>query len=275
MSRVTMVFGGSPPHCPGALRWRPTIMCACSLQLADGVHRLAAFSPSARPRSRRSVRLHRAARTARCLGSHRRGRVPHRAAAADPGPAPEADPCGVALRQRRLLATCDSASRQRSHRARHAGRRPRRAHRRLCPGPCPASPASACRLRSALNNLGNAPPGAVQRVLQALLTHACEMGFKARPSTYRIGVAPTSHARCRRCKQWIAKGATRIVITAFVLPGRVTVLSRCCCCIDARFAAAVLGVYRTADRVPREPGLADAELARVCARLSCAGGATD
>jgi len=101
------------------------------------------------------------------------------------------------------------------------------------------------------------------------------MGFKARPSTFRIGIAPTGRARCRGCKRPIPKGATRIVITAFVLPGRATVLSRCCCCIDARLAAAVLDVYGTAHRVPVEPGVTDDELARVCARLSCAGGAAD
>ena len=100
------------------------------------------------------------------------------------------------------------------------------------------------------------------------------MGFKARKSTYRIGVAPSGRARCRGCKQLIAKGATRIVITAFVSPGRATVLSRCGRCIDARFATALLDVYCTVDRVPVEPGVAADELARVCARLSCAGGAS-
>jgi len=128
---------------------------------------------------------------------------------------------------------------------------------------------------SSLSNLGTASPNDVQKALQALLTHSRQMGFKARKSTYRIGIAPTSRARCRGCKRLIVKGATRIVVTAFVLPGRVTMLSRCSCCIDARFAAAVLNVYGTAHRVPVEPGVADDELARVCARLSCAGGAAD
>ena len=100
------------------------------------------------------------------------------------------------------------------------------------------------------------------------------MGFKARKSTYRIGVAPTGRARCRGCKRLIPKGATRIVSTVFVMPARASELSRCSCCIDARFAAAVLEVYDTAHRVPVEPGVADDEHARVCARLSCAGGAS-
>ena len=75
-------------------------------------------------------------------------------------------------------------------------------------------------------------------------------------------------ARCRGCKRLIAKGETRIVITAFVLPGRATVFSRCGRCLGTRFATAVLDVCGTADRVPREPGLTDREAARVCARLS-------
>tara|TARA_B110001452_G_scaffold212356_1_gene182944 strand:+ start:159 stop:464 length:306 start_codon:yes stop_codon:yes gene_type:complete len=101
------------------------------------------------------------------------------------------------------------------------------------------------------------------------------MGFKTRPSTFRIGIAPTGRARCRGCKRTIPKGATRILVTAFVLPGRVTMLSRCSCCIDARLAAAVLDVYGTAERVPVEPGVGDTELARVRARLvrDAAGGA--
>lgn len=98
------------------------------------------------------------------------------------------------------------------------------------------------------------------------------MGFKARKSTYRIGIAPTGRARCRGCKKLIGKGATRLLITAFVLPGRATVLSRCGRCIDTRLADAVLDVYGTADRVPVEPGVADNELARVRARLRDAAG---
>ena len=96
---------------------------------------------------------------------------------------------------------------------------------------------------------------------------AKEIGFKTRPSTYKIGVAPTGRARCRCCKRLITKGETRILITAFVMPGRATVFSRCCCCLDTRFTAAVLDVYGTADRVPREPGLADEEAARIRGRL--------
>ena len=72
---------------------------------------------------------------------------------------------------------------------------------------------------------------------------AKEIGFKTRPSTYKIGVAPTGRARCRCCKRLITKGETRILITAFVMPGRATVFSRCCRCLDTRFTTAVLDVY--------------------------------
>ena len=100
-----------------------------------------------------------------------------------------------------------------------------------------------------------------------------EMGFKARKSTYKIGVAPTGRARCKCCKRLIHTGETRISITAFVLPGRATVFSRCCRCLDSSFTAAVFDVYGTADRVPRESGLADEEAARIRARLrGCSGG---
>ena len=98
------------------------------------------------------------------------------------------------------------------------------------------------------------------------------MPFTTKPSTYRIGVAPTSRARCRgRCKRHIDKGATRIVTTAFVRPGRATVLSRCARCIDAPFARAVLAVYGCAERVPIEPGVADEDAADVFQSLQ--GGA--
>ena len=89
------------------------------------------------------------------------------------------------------------------------------------------------------------------------------MSFKTRPSTYHIGLAPTSRARCRGCKRSVQKGETRVVVTAFVRPGRSTQLVRCCRCLDARFAAAVLAVYGEADRVPADPGVTAAEATRV------------
>ena len=90
------------------------------------------------------------------------------------------------------------------------------------------------------------------------------MAFKTRPSVYRIDIAPTSRARCRGpCKQTICKGDLRIAITAFVRPNRSTLLARCCHCIDARFASAVLAVYGTANRVPAAQGVSEEGAAQV------------
>jgi hypothetical protein len=66
------------------------------------------------------------------------------------------------------------------------------------------------------------------------------MTFYTRPSTYQIARAPTGLARCRGCKRRVEKGELRISIGAFVRPGRSRRLVRCCACIDAPFANAVL-----------------------------------
>ena len=90
------------------------------------------------------------------------------------------------------------------------------------------------------------------------------MTFKAKPSVYKIDVAPTSRARCRGpCKQSISKGELRIAITAFVRPNRSTQLVRCCRCIDKRFATVVLDVYGSVDRVPSSQGVLDEDATRV------------
>ena len=77
-------------------------------------------------------------------------------------------------------------------------------------------------------------------------------GFKQEKSTYRISAAPTGRARCHRCRAVIAKGETRLEVCAFVRPGRYTLRVRCTApaCIDAPLAAAILSVYKHADRVP-------------------------
>jgi len=58
-------------------------------------------------------------------------------------------------------------------------------------------------------------------------------------------------------------GTTRVEVCAFVRPGRSTVLLRCAACIDARFATAVLAVYKRAGRVPAAAGLEGTEASRV------------
>ena len=82
-------------------------------------------------------------------------------------------------------------------------------------------------------------------------------GFKQNKSTYRISVAPSGRARCRRCREVIAKGETRLEICAFVRPGRYALLLRCTApaCIDASLSEAILSVYKSADRVPVDAAL--------------------
>ena len=99
-------------------------------------------------------------------------------------------------------------------------------------------------------------------------------GFKQEKSTYRISAAPSGRARCRRCRSVIAKGETRLEVCAFVRPGRYTLLLRCTApaCIDAPLAAAILSVYKHADRVPVDAALeGSAEAHRVVRAITCAG----
>ena len=103
---------------------------------------------------------------------------------------------------------------------------------------------------------------------------ASSKGFKQRQSTYRISAAPSGRARCRRCRTVIAKGETRLEICAFVRPGRYTLLLRCTApaCIDAPLSAAILAVYKHADRVPVEAVLeGSVEANRVVRAITCAG----
>ena len=81
------------------------------------------------------------------------------------------------------------------------------------------------------------------------------MTFSTRPSTYRISLAPTGRACCRKCKKAIHKGAVRLEVCVFVRPGRYTLLLRCASCIDSAMALAILKVYKSASRVPAEPSV--------------------
>ena len=99
-------------------------------------------------------------------------------------------------------------------------------------------------------------------------------GFKQKQSTYRLSVAPSGRARCRRCRTVIAKGETRLEVCAFVRPGRYTMLLRCTApaCIDAPLSAAILSVYKHPDRVPIDAELVgSAEAHRVVGAITCAG----
>ena len=99
-------------------------------------------------------------------------------------------------------------------------------------------------------------------------------GFKQKKSTYRLSAAPSGRGRCRRCRAFIAKGETRLEVCAFVRPGRYTLLLRCTAsaCIDAQLSAAILSVYKNADRVPVDAALeGGAEAHRVVRAITSAG----
>ena len=75
-------------------------------------------------------------------------------------------------------------------------------------------------------------------------------------------------------RKLISKGDTRLEICAFVRPGRYTLLLRCTApaCIDARLSAAILSVYKSADRVPVDAALeGGAEARRVVDAITSAG----
>ena len=101
------------------------------------------------------------------------------------------------------------------------------------------------------------------------------MTFSTRPSTYRISLAPTGRACCRKCKQAIQRGAVRLEICVFVRPGRYTLLLRCASCIDPALALAILKVYKSASSVPAEPSVDQAAVTRVRDRISSCGQGID
>ena len=63
--------------------------------------------------------------------------------------------------------------------------------------------------------------------------------MKTKGSLYHLGIAPTSRAKCKRCRGVVPKGAVRLVVTAFVTRCATTRFSRCLRCFDAPLAAAV------------------------------------
>eukprot|EP00966_Prymnesium_polylepis_P200538 4646580-Prymnesium_polylepis.1 len=69
------------------------------------------------------------------------------------------------------------------------------------------------------------------------------MTFKTKASTYSIGIAPNSRARCRGCKGTVAKGEVRVVTHAFVRPNRCTYFVRHARCVTAAFVASMLSAH--------------------------------
>ena len=133
------------------------------------------------------------------------------------------------------------------------------------PDRCDPPPASQRKERIALAPVRTPPPPS---------RPASSKGFTQKQSTYRISAAPSGRGRCRRCRAVIGKGETRLEISAFVKPGRYTLLLRCTApsCIDARLSAAILSVYKHTERVPVDAALeGSAEAHRVVHAISCAG----
>ena len=75
-------------------------------------------------------------------------------------------------------------------------------------------------------------------------------GFKTKPNTYSLDMAPSSRARCRGCKQVIGKGEVRVVTHAFVRPNRGTYFVRHVDCATSVFMAAVLKAHGSIECVP-------------------------
>jgi hypothetical protein len=98
------------------------------------------------------------------------------------------------------------------------------------------------------------------------------MTFKARPSRFELGVAPTSRARCRGCKRAVEKGETRLVTHAFVRPGRGTCFVRHVGCVTATLLREVLAVHGSVERVPVGAGMDAARVDEAREALSVSRG---
>jgi hypothetical protein len=75
-------------------------------------------------------------------------------------------------------------------------------------------------------------------------------GFKTKPNTYSLDLAPSARARCRGCKQVIGKGEVRVVTYAFVRPNRGTYFVRHVECATSVFMTAVLKAHGSIECVP-------------------------
>ena len=101
-----------------------------------------------------------------------------------------------------------------------------------------------------------------------------ESHMKTKGSLYHLGTAPTSRARCKRCRSVVPKGAVRLVVTAFVTRGHTTRFSRCLRCLDAPLATAVStacdGTQRLMAAPEVDPAVAEA-MRTEFARLALVG----
>ena len=92
-------------------------------------------------------------------------------------------------------------------------------------------------------------------------------GFKTRAHTFSLGLAPSGRARCKGCKQTIEKGEARLVIHAFVRPGRSRDLVRHVGCVNAELVNSMLAAHGSIERVPAERDVTDAALSVARAQM--------
>lgn len=96
-------------------------------------------------------------------------------------------------------------------------------------------------------------------------------GFKTQQSRYSIGLAPTSRARCRLCKQGVNKGEVRIVTHAFVRPGRSHDFVSHARCATLALLNDMVSVYGTIRCVPKASGMEGEVYDRACEQLERIG----
>ena len=92
-------------------------------------------------------------------------------------------------------------------------------------------------------------------------------GFKTRPSTFRLSLAPTGRAKCRGCKRVVSVGEMRLETLAFVRPDRFTTFIRHLECVNTALANTVVATHGTVEHVPVDTTRADTEC--VCRMRAC------
>ena len=93
-------------------------------------------------------------------------------------------------------------------------------------------------------------------------------GFRTRASKYWVGLAPTSLAKCRVCKQCVGKGDVRLVALEFVCPGKSVKLVYHARCATTKLARAVLDVCGSVDGIPISTDVSVEEQRAIRTRLS-------
>ena len=93
-------------------------------------------------------------------------------------------------------------------------------------------------------------------------------GFRTRASKCWVGLAPTSLAKCRVCKQCVGKGDVRLVALEFVCPGKSVKLVYHARCVTTKLARAVLDVCGSVDGIPISADVSVEEQRAIQLRLS-------